>query len=458
MDKKLINIFLPAVYVFIAGCASQGGATGTAENNGESWSLPMSNTENIVQTAQVKEKKGAEGNSNGDIVNLTPLSAFSDQTGGVVSHQSNNLAENFSGSYTRLLIYSSIAAVSGDKNANIKPLPYSERWWLSRALVGKDFSINLTAKVSVGDYETTVPMATVGHQSNSEGEQWSRVLHYSKSNFPLFLVKSDGSASVPVIKISVNGTKSYTSRGAAAALQIALGVSNATTLPAPVVTKLTEQATKDKARSIDDAISKLFASGIAEEHWTDRDLRTWTISDKKIPQGVQLSFSIPSDEDDWNSNAMPVGSWVITFDYPRPSIFSDWKVCGDDSIPRCKKDRASAEKAVHAEIDASQVLNYNLLNNDKGLGTIRAFLAQQDWYLSAQSELVNQNGKSAEMSAASFCRKIKNEISGVGLNGFDADIVVWAVYRGMPLPSGTPDLANVNDCKRSIDKINANRA
>ena len=109
-------------------------------------------------------------------------------------------------------------------------------------------------------------------------------------NFPLFLVKTDGSASIPTVKLSVKGTKSYSSRGAATAVQVALGVAQASGQPASVVTRISEQSTKDKARAVDDAISKLFGSGITEEHWSDRDLRTWSISEKHQPRGVRVTF------------------------------------------------------------------------------------------------------------------------------------------------------------------------
>src|SRR5690606_22470997 len=153
------------------------------------------------------------------------------------------------------------------------------------------------------------------------GEQWNRVVHHTKSNFPLFLVKTDGSASVPVIKFSVSGTKSYSSKGAAAAVGVALAVAQATTQPISVVTKLSEQSTRDKARAIDGAIARLFSSGITEEHWSDRDLRLWRIGATNAPSGVTVRFAIPGDENSWNSESLYIGSWTVTFDYPRPSIF-----------------------------------------------------------------------------------------------------------------------------------------
>ena len=382
-------------------------------------------------------------------IDVTPFSTYQDQWA-----NNDPAGKWFADAYTKVTISSDILAdKKAEPNSGDQPeaLPYKKRSWILRALLGQEFSINLTAKVVVGTFESTFPLATLGHQSNSDGEQWSRIIHHSMSHSPLFLVKSDGSASVPIVKLSVNGTNSYSSRGAATALQTVLGVARATSQPASVVTRLSEQSTKERARAVDDAISKLFGSGITEEHWSDRDLRTWSLPKNNNPRGIRVVFRIPGDEENWNSELFEVGAWTITFDYPRPSIFSDWYVCDTDAFPRCAKTRKEAESKVHGEIDSNEVLNYVLVNGNQGLGTIRAYISQQDWYTSAQANLVNP--ALAANTAASLCRRIRNEITGLGLNGFDAAIVVWAVTQGMPMPNGAPNFRNIGDCEVSIGSI-----
>lgn len=387
-------------------------------------------------------------------INVTPLSVYDDQWQGGTPE-----GRFFANSYTKVIITSDLYAdrqssATSDNQPSI--LRYRNRSWLSRALVGQELSITLTAKVTVGAFEATFPLATIGYQSDSEGEQWNRVIHHSMSHSPLFLVKSDGSASVPIVRLSVNGTNSYASRGAAAAIQTALGVARATTQPATVITRLSEQSTKDRARAVDTAISKLFGSGIAEEHWTDRDLRAWRVSGNDEPHGVRITFRIPSSQGDWDSSLFEVGTWTITFDYPRPSIFSDWRICGTDRIPRCVISRENAERAIHKEVDPGQVLSYALVDGNQGLGTIRAYLSQQDWYTSAHVEMGNST--TAEGAASSLCRRIRNEITTLGLNGFDAAIVVWAVAKGMPMPSSAPDFRSIQDCESSIGVVENDRA
>lgn len=392
----------------------------------------------VSSNAQSNPGTGSGGQS-AVAVNLTPFSGYRDNWNTLKGQ-----GVDFSGAYTRLSISNQLAKDEVGVAADAKR--YSPRNAAKRAIVGLDFSMNLTAKVTVGAFESTVPLATVSHQSDAKGEHWSRVIHHSLNNFPLFLVRSDGSSSTPVIKISVKGANSYSSRAAAAGVQAALGVARASGQAASVITRLSEQSTKDKARSIDEAISRLFASGIEEEHWTDRDLRLWG-TDKGIAKGVVVDFNIPTADDDWNSAPMAVGSWTLTFDYPRPSIFSDWRVCGADTLPRCAKNRGDAEKNVRAELDASEVLNYALVSSSGGLGTIRAFLAQQDWYLALASQAPGKP------TASAFCSRIRNEIVSLGLNAFDAHVVVWAVSKGMPMPVGTPDLSTVDVCKDSIKQF-----
>ncbi|WP_426201429.1 hypothetical protein [Pseudomonas sp. TWP3-1] len=440
-----------AFMIFLTGCTS------TSERRG--YLIPeYSANAQTVNVAVVPPAPAPaitpEPLAKGKPLNLTPLSGFDDDWG-----YEGADGENFSDSYTRLLILSDIPAYrhgdAGDAGDSLPVMGYEKRGWLSRFLVGRDFSINLTASVTVGGFESTIPLATVGHVSDSNGEQWNRVIHHSKANFPLFLVKADGSASVPVVKLTVNGTQSYSSRGAAAAVQVALGVARASAGSASVITRLSEQATRDKARAIDDAISRLFSSGVTEEHWTDRDLRFWRAGNNNAPQGVKVSFHIPNDTTDWNSAPSPVGNWIITFDHPRPSIFSDWRVCSASTLPRCAKTRRAALEKIHKEIDVSQVLNYKLTSDPQGLGSIKAFISQQDWYTSAQLSFMNPLAKKA--AADAFCRRVLNEVGGLGLNGTDARIVLWSVVKGLPM-AGDVDFLSVSSCNDSLSEVEADRA
>lgn len=375
-------------------------------------------------------------------IDITPLSSFQDSWSAA-----SGSGADFSDAYTRLMIFSEVSGESGGEPT--KPMPYEGREWLTRALVARDYSINLTAKVMAGAFEATVPLATISHQSGSKGEQWSRAIHHSKQSFPLFLVSATGGTSTPTVRISVNGDRSYASRAAATAVQVALGVAQATGQNTRLITALSEKSVRESARAMDEAISRLFGSGLSEEHWSDRDLKHWNVSNGR-PQGARITFRIPSDTKDWNSQANTVGTWTVTFDYPRPSVFSDWRICGANELPRCTTTRNEAEGNVLSEVNPGQVLNFPIAAGEQGLGSIRAFLSQQDWYTASQVALANPARRTT--AASTLCRTIVNEITGVGLNAFDAGIVVWAVAKGMPMSEGV-SLDTAADCRAMIQKV-----
>ncbi len=406
----------------------------------------------LIGCASSGPQKDPEDNSDGEqtvrAVNITPLSSFKDEW-----FDRQEGAIDFSGSYTRLLIQSNLPGYGqSDNDSEIKKYTY-EKWgnWFTRLMTRRTFSINYSVNVKVGSYQATVPLVTVEHQSGRSGENWSRSISHSLHDFPLFLVRKDGTHSVPKIRVSVKGSREYASSGAATALSVALGVANLAGPSAQsVVTTLSEQTTKARARAIDDAISQLFSSGISEEHWTDRDLREWRANGNGSISGVKVDFKMPEKEDDWNSTPRTIGTWTITFDYPRPSVFSDWRVCpSSDTSARCKDSRSEAVDAVLGDLGASQVLSYPLVSDYQELGTIRAYITQKDWYTSTMSRFSSDASDDEKRHAAeSLCKRIQNEITNIGLNSLDASIVAWAVTTGLPMPREVPEWGDIADCKK----------
>lgn len=414
--RYLSHLLLIAALVLISGCAPQ-----TSIKQQEASVTTTSTTGTATGTAVSGGTPAATPS-----INLTPLSKYTDDTIDLTKAKGGV----YSNSYTKLIITSVMPPRGGEGNS--RDLPYNERFFLARAILGKEFSINLTAKVKVGEYESTIPLSSISHQSNSSGEKWIRAIYHNHSDFPLFLIRTDGAASTPTITFQVKGDKTYTSRGAVAALNAVLAVAKATTAPVSFVSKLTEQNTKDEARALDSAISSLFSSGITEQHWTDRDLRYWQYdASKPVQQGVKVIFSIPENENDWNAPSYKVGDWTLTFEEPRPSIFSDWKICPGNNKPeiRCATDRTDAITKVKADITPAQVLNYQLVRSGNSLGTVRAYLAQQTWFSSGLQE-ISSDADGAKLNK--FCNNIANTIADTGLNSVDVGIVTKAVLYGTP--------------------------
>lgn len=386
------------------------------------------------------------------MLNLTPMTTLAD----------NDRAQDaeggiFTNSYTRVLIYSSVATDLANTAAkNVSIMPYKPRDAIQRYLVGKKFDMNLSVKMKIGAFEATAPLVTLSHQSDSNGEQWSRSLSERLGNFPLFLVKGDGEASVPTFQIKLAGSKTYNSNMIGKSLDLVVAGLREVAPEAGVLTSLTADSARSRSRVIDTAIGQLFANGMSEEHVIHRDFLQWNRAG-----GVVVSLKLPSSESqNWEVGASPVGSWTITFEAPRPSIFSDWKICPANIATHCADTAIKAMAAARTELSASQVLNYSLLAENRELATIENLMTRHNWYLTAVGAYSNDAGKDAAV-ADGMCTEIQNSVVRLGLNSHDADVVTWAFIRGKPAPPKMHPAAfgalradgQPTSCRRALDAV-----
>jgi hypothetical protein len=360
--------------------------------------------------------------------------------------ESNEITGGYSDTYTKLLIIREKPTIGKEIDPDHDPFDYRSPVW-PRLFRDAHHEATLTAKIVVGRFETTVPLATISHDDGSAGEHWNRSVHYDQLNFPLFLVPADGSAASPSITVTMAMSEEMKSRGASRGLEAALSYARATNPAAKVITTLSEQETKDRARALDDVISSLFTNNIKEEHITDRDLRLLRpdigVNDtKNSPTGLTVELMVPKDEGKWaekEEDQVSLGIWTLTFDYPHVSIFSDWRICGNVHIAKCASSRLAAETNTARHIEANSVLNYKLTSTPGTPLSIKAYLSQQDWFVSAMNELASSDPAGVkEKNAANFCKRIENEIAALGLNAFDSHIVAWAVVNNWPLPTDAP--------------------
>lgn len=370
---------------------------------------------------------------------MTPFTKFRDG-----SQSKDAQGHHLSDSYTRLIISSQRDSFGNDSGNGSEPYQYIPRDPVARFFVGKENALSFSAKVSAGQFEATVPLVAIEHVSNSQGEQWNRfVLHHAR-NFPLFLVPSTGQV-IPSASLVLKGTNKYQSQAAARGVQIALNVARAVAPEASVITTLTQQATKNKAEAIDKVVSDLYGTGITETHWSDLDLRQW-----REGQGADITLMMPLGEGNWEGSAGLLGTWTITFDLPRPSIFVDWFICAEGK--RCSDSREKALKEVYSTVQADTVLGFRLFNRNAENQTLGQWLGQRGWFSTA---LVDLGAAGADGGASTFCRAIRAEISELGLNSVDAGIVVWATYKAMPSLKGAAleRMRNSADCAASITPI-----
>jgi hypothetical protein len=390
----------------------------------------------------------------------------------------NDPNEGYSNLYTRILINSrGTRGRGGDSGATdaqtLPPYDYHDRGVLRRALWGKHYSINLTAYVTVGTYQATVPLVTIDHVSNrTDGERFQRVVAHTVQNFPLMLIKGDGSNAIATVRVVVKASDQTQSSVAAAAIQAAEGVAKAVSPESAVVTTLSAQSSKDKANALDAAINTLMSKQLDEEQLIDNDVRRWA-------EGARVEFHIPppDNETTWNdsSNFATVGIWNITFEDPRPSIFADVQLCHTPAtneplavpavpaVPAAPANpkaglgycRSSvAEAADQAQKDAAaraeQVLAYNLVNGTQSLGSVNSYLKQQAWWETSMKTF-NGLAKGTAPKAddvSSFCRSIKDTVASIGLNAVDGGIIVAAVRDRAQLASEiVAAMKTTDECK-----------
>lgn len=391
-------------------------------------------------------------------IRITPLSS-------VATDFTRYPDEEYSNGYTRLVISAQhtrdngAQARKGSGLEDVRSYKYVDRGPVARFFWGTHYAMNLTAAVSVGAFQATVPLMTIDHVSNrSEGEKYTRVVAHTAQNFPLFLLKGDGSNSIASIRFIVKSTDTVDANAAAQAIQVA-NVLVKTIVPAsPVLTTLSAQQTKDAANALDKAIDQVLSRQLDEEQWIDNDIRRWN-------NGLSVSFRIPdaSNEAAWGAEdgqLKPVGIWSISFEDPRPSIFSDIQVCPpwhrDGELQEPQQD-ATSKSAFHPKCPTSlaeaaklaeraalsrpeQVLAFSLVNTAQSLGSVATYLKQTDFWSDAVATLSPANARTPQPDAlARICRRIKNAIAGIGLNAVDSGIVVAAVRDGMGLPAATID-------------------
>jgi hypothetical protein len=355
-------------------------------------------------------------------------------------------------------------AIEEGNGEAIEPYDYLDRGWFKRLFWGTQYTVNLTAYVSVGAFEATVPLMTITHTSNrSEGEKFSRVVVHTAQKFPLFLVKGDSSNSMANVRFVVKASDQTDSRAAAAAIQTAESVAKVLAPEASVLTTLSAQRTRDKAEALDRAINAVLSRQLNEEQWFENDVRRWG-------EGARITLRGPSPEGetDWNNSSefVRVGRWDVVFEHPRPSIFADAEICisADEAkkLPAtCHADFNTAA-GVAQSVSATrpqQVLAFNLTPNNQTVGTIGSYLRQQAWWDEALRDFATLKTGAAQAGAppvsadvTNFCQAIKQTVVGLGLNSIDAGIVAVSVRLAAQLPLAvvTQMQSDVSSCGYAV--------
>lgn len=169
----------------------------------------------------------------------------------------------------------------------------------------------------------------------------------------------------------------------------------------------------------------------------------------KLSEGAQLLLRVRGPELETNElNADKVlGEWTIRFSQAQPSIFSDVK-CAENIGERCAAvDGSSIEPALaayqQAISDPGTVLSYELIDKIGNVGTISAFLSQQEWWADGLSALA-----SSDPGYGQFCRSIRKAVGSIGLNDLDGRIIATSFANsGVVDDDAMTGLLESSDCK-----------
>lgn len=381
---------------------------------------------------------------------------------------------NYLDSYTSLIISSNLDdynpsnktsshSGSGNNDRSLYQRDYESRTWFSRLFVDKITSSTLTMEVSTPDYSTTVPLVILEYSSTREnGDQWYRMLAVRREAFPLFLVKQNGQNSKVGLKFNVH--KSHESNSnAGQLLKTTLNTLETVTPSLTVVTTLNKHFTESSKEAIDKSLSANFSKSLQEDL-----IRDISLLEIEPGSNIQVTFKDTlSDSIFVDGDLKKYARWRVTFDYPRPSVFSAFRICtaffenNDKSHEYattdngCKESKKEAISSVLDTVSGPEILDFSLVfgsDDEQKFGTIGSYLRQQSWF----SDYISSGTNLEDFTpvANKLCRSIKNAMIGVNLNSLDAELVVWAVKKNMPLSDNAINALNdveSKDCKTMKD-------
>ena len=322
--------------------------------------------------------------------------------------------------YTRLEI------VSNHAPAGV--IDYVKRKLFWRLTIGKRYTTNVSLKAQANRFIATVPLLTLDHESSSKaGESFTRSNARSSFDFPLFLVAGNGGGDIGTFEFQVNASDGTQSNAASVALSVAERFLKTVAPTSGVMTTLTEDKTREVAGALDTAVNQLFSSSVTERQRFDINL--------KAGRKYQLEIFGPAVQGDWRDASRRFGSWTIGFAAPRPSVFSDIKICSTGDAPACREDLSTArhDAAADALNRPLSVLAFDLFDSAEDAGSVGAYLRQQSWWAEDLAELDGVTGYAPPV--AQFCRQIRSAIVSIGLNDLDARIVAQAVAQSELVPT-----------------------
>ena len=310
--------------------------------------------------------------------------------------------------YTRLEIAAEPMAADSE-------IGYEKRSLIWRIGIGKKYIFNSLLKVDVGNFQDSVPLISREYESSTKaGEVFSRTVTYDGLGFPYFLSGSDGQTRIARFAATADMAETNSSQVTSLGLGALREALKAVAPGSSVVTALTKDSSRSIAEKIDSQADKMFATTVGEELNFDLSLGG-TDSYKITLYGPERELDALMKT---AGEKKVLGVWRVRFAEARPSIFSVRTCANGECDWAGTFDEATANPAY--------VLSFKLLDQIGDLGTIRSYLRKQDWW-SDDLRAIEGAQEEDDPEFARFCRKIRDAISELGLNGLDGRIVAASV-------------------------------
>ncbi|MCW8914319.1 MAG: hypothetical protein OQK24_00535 [Magnetovibrio sp.] len=212
-----------------------------------------------------------------------------------------------------------------------------------------------------------------------------------------------------------------------------------------LLTDLSKDSVREESNIIDNAISSLFSSSVAERI---RSGATMSIAENGQDIVATLTLDHPDNEEEF----LLVGRWKIGINDPRVSMFATQSV--DLSASNCGGAFTNLRRNAFTGVTASRVMNFKLAPNT----TIATVIHSQDWYTQSVAKISSTTAATKQQGYADMCSKVVEHLTGLGLNDTDAAASLWAVVSQLPLPIDTLDeLGNQTSsvCAKEVTQIRA---
>lgn len=329
--------------------------------------------------------------------------------------------------YTRL----EITAAATAKGTRID---YEKRKLLWRMGIGKTYTFNSILTVDVGNFTDSVPLLAREYESSSSaGESFSRTVSFDGLGFPYFLAGSDVRTRVARFSARADMAEANSSQVASLGLSALREALKAVAPSSGVVTTLTKDSSKAVADKIDSQADKLFATTVGEELKFDVNL--------SAADSYRITLYGPTKETDelMKDEQQVLGVWTVRFAEAKPSIFSTI-TC---SAGQCDRVGAYAQ----ATADPAYVLSFKLVDRIGEMGTVKAYLRQQEWWSGDIQNLATTTDTN-DRAFGRFCRKIRDAMAELGLNDLDGRIVASSILNSGLVSGAIQDgMRTQADCK-----------